>query len=48
MHEELEHLRNLPPKIETKIEKVVEKVEVIPHDYEDLKHHLHEMEEELE
>ena len=31
-----EHLRNLPPKIETRIEKVIEKVEVIPHDYDDL------------
>ena len=36
MQDELEHLRNLPPKIETRIEKVIEKVEVIPHDYDDL------------
>ena len=28
--------------------KEVERVEVIPHDYEDLQHHCHELEEELE
>lgn len=47
MHQELEKVKNEPPKVV--VEKVVQKVEVpvIPHDYEDLQHHIHDLEEEL-
>jgi hypothetical protein len=41
LQDELERIRRKPAKVVTK----VEKVEVIPHDYEEIKHHLHELEE---
>jgi len=40
LSEEYETFKRRPTRIEKKIEKVVEKVEVMPHDYEEIKIHL--------
>jgi len=37
---EYESLKRKPPQVVTKVEKVVEKVEVIPDDYEEIKFRL--------
>jgi len=45
---EYESLKRRPPQVITKVEKVVEHVEVIPHDYEEIKYHLTHLTEEYE
>ena len=37
-----------PAHVITKLEKVVEKVEVLPHDYEEIKFHLEQLSNEYE
>jgi len=38
--EQYESYKRRAPQVITKVEKVVEKVEVIPHDYDEIKFHL--------
>ena len=45
---EFDSFKRIPPKVITKVEKVVEHVEVIPHDYEEIKYHLTHLTEEYE